>query len=534
MWALWLACTSSPAEPAGDQTIEIDPLRLLTRASLDARGVRPSAAEIDAIADDPSLLETYIERFLVDERFPDRVIDLYGELYLTQTESFRVPRTAFTFEEEVSAYQYASAIGDEPLRILAEIAENDLPYTDLVTADWTMHNEVLGQMYPSDYPPDATGWRRSRYTDARPSAGVLSTNGMWWRYGSTSSNLNRKRANQISRLFLCNDYLTRPIEFDRDVNLLDEAAVADAIQTDPGCVACHVSLDPLASHLYGFWYLDDTNAGDATTYHPERERLYLSFGTPPPAFYGQRTSTLGALGHSIAADPRFVECAVEQAFSRLMGREATLADGDALAVHREAFITGGLTLRSLFRSIMAHPRYRAVDSNLEGYASKKWVTASLLATQVEGLTGFVWTQGGVDMMSTDGVGVGNLAGHADGYRVVRDSRSPNATMVLVSARLAEAAAAHVMATEADLEPSERALFTEVDFSERPSTDRGAMAVQIQHLHKAVLGRIIPADGPEVNANLDLWTELESATRDPNVAWAGVLIALLRDPDFLMY
>ena len=137
-------------------------------------------------------------------------------------------------------------------------------------------------------------------------------------------------------------------------------------------------------------------------------------------------------------------------------------------------------------------------------------------------------------MASDAVGVGNLAGRADGYRMVRDSRSPNATMLLVSARLAEAASAHVMTQEAAQEPRDRSLFSEVTFSETAQTDRSAMTAQIQRLHKAVLGRVVEPDGDEVEANLALWEELYAATDSAHVAWGGLLIALLRDPDFLMY
>ena len=49
----------------------------------------------------------------------------------------------------------------------------------------------------------------ARYQDGRPAAGVLATNGLWWRYRSTASNANRKRANQASRILLCQDYLVR-------------------------------------------------------------------------------------------------------------------------------------------------------------------------------------------------------------------------------------------------------------------------------------------------------------------------------------
>ena len=89
-----------------------------------------------------------------------------------------------------------------------------------------------------------------------------------------------------------------------------------------------------------------------------------------------------------------------------MGRDAVLMDGDAPAIHREAFLAGGLTVRALFRSILNHPRYRAATEAPSGFATKKLVTAGLMASQIEGITGFKWTQGGTDMMTSDAVGVG--------------------------------------------------------------------------------------------------------------------------------
>ena len=91
----------------------------------------------------------------------------------------------------------------------------------------------VGLSWPTDYSADETGYQVVRYTDGRPSAGVLSTNSMWWRYMSNGTNYNRGRANAISKLFLCTDYLEKSIEFDRDVNLLDEGAVNEALQTNP-------------------------------------------------------------------------------------------------------------------------------------------------------------------------------------------------------------------------------------------------------------------------------------------------------------
>ena len=41
-------------------------------------------------------------------------------------------------------------------------------------------------------------------------------------------------------------------------------------------------------------------------------------------------------------------------------------------------------------------------------------------------------------------------------------------------------------------------------------------------------------GPEVTANLELWSELYAIDHSPAEAWVGLLSVLLRDPLFLVY
>ena len=67
---------------------EMAPVALLTRASLDLRGTRPTDDEIAAVEADPAALDGLLDGFLQDERFGDRVVDLYSELYLTRSETF--------------------------------------------------------------------------------------------------------------------------------------------------------------------------------------------------------------------------------------------------------------------------------------------------------------------------------------------------------------------------------------------------------------------------------------------------------------
>ena len=527
MVILLLACTDieiveSVAEPT------MDPAHLLIRTSLDVRGVRPSAQDLDRIEADPDALEELVDGYLQDERFGARVRDIYSEILLTRSEDFNVAASSYGLEDQAA---FEQALGDESLRILSTVAENDLPWTEIVTADWTMANETTAAIWPVEYPAGSSGWIESTYTDGRPMAGVLSTNSLWWRYTSTPSNANRKRANHISRIFLCNDYLVRPIDFDRNVNLLDEEAVADALRNDPSCVNCHDSLDPLAAYLFGFFHYNDENPLEITSYHPERELLYDTYLGVEPAYFGTPGFTLTDLGESIAGDNRFVECTVETVYEGLLRRETTLEDTEALTLHREAFLAGDLTLRSLMKSVVMDERYQAGATDTPGYVPKKMATADLLATQVEGLTGFAWTYGGYDLMRSDRYGFRTLAGGADGTNVTSTATSPNTTLLLVQERLAQAGAWYV--AENDAAGGDR-LFTEVDFTETPETDRDAMVAQIQALHWQVFGNRVAADGPEVEANLELWSDLYAIEGSSVDAWAGVLSVLLRDPDFLLY
>jgi hypothetical protein len=521
---------SLPSEDELARLPRMDDRRLLTRLSLDLRGVRPSLDELEAIDRDPSQLDALIDAYLSDPRFEDRVRQIYAEVYLTRADFFALQ--AMDYGVDGGEPAFARAVGEEPIRLVARIAAEDRPWTDVVTVDWTMATEQTAEAWDlSGHAGD--GWAPAQYTDGRPAAGVLSTNGLWWRYRSTASNANRKRANQASRILLCHDYLVRPIDFDRDVDLLDEDAVQDAIRTNPGCVNCHVSLDPLAAYFFGFWNHNEDSWLEAARYHPERESLWSSYLETAPAYYGDPGTTLADLARQIATDPRFPACAVEQAYEAFLRRDVDLKDTDALTLHREAFLAGGLRYRALVKSVVSDPRYRAGDSDdplvdAAGAVPLKLVTADLLASQVEDLTGFSWSYADYEMLANDLVGVRMLAGGADGVSVVRSARSPNPTLLLVQERLAELAAIH--AVIGAVERGDTRLFV-VDLED---PDPSTVVPQIQRLHAAIFGRDVAADGPEVAANLELFDALLAIDGSVPAAWAGVLTALLRDPDFLLY
>lgn len=517
-------------EAAVEAVVHMDAVNLLFRASLDLRGVRPSIAEIEAVEADPALVDTYIEQFLFDEQFGDRVRDLFAPIYLTRVDYFTVSGSAYGLSDTVG---FAEAVGNEPLHILSRIVTEDLPYTDIVTGDWTMSNQLLASAWNLDYPEDGSGWEVSYYQDGRPSAGIISTNGLWWRFITTYSNANRGRANAISKILLCTDYLTKPIEFDRNVNLLDGDAVNDALKNNAGCAACHHTLDPLASYLWGFYYYDYYAKADMTVYHAEREHMYDTVTDVEPGYYGEPGYTLNDLGDQLAGDSRLPECITEQVFEVMVGREAELEDFATLSDNREAFLDNGLQVRSLFRQVLAGDDYRLGDPETGLPLDRKMATPELLASQIEELTGYRFTYYGYDMLTTDTYGVRTLAGGVDGNYVTRPAAEPMATMSLVIERLTQGASDHVVANDKD-DPSEAKLFTEIRFVETPATDREAMVAQIQKLHLQLFGKRIAADGQEVEANLALWQDLYDATGEIEEAWTGLLSVLMRDPDFLFY
>ena len=428
----------------GGKTDEIPPMpanELLTRMSLDLRGVRPTVEEYASLEAEPQLVEQLMESYLEDDRFGERVRSLFSEIYLTRAENYYFDVDDFPQLADVTNSEFLDSIGEESLYVLDEVATNDLPLTELVVADWTMANPITAAIWPVEYPADGTGWQRSRYTDGRPTAGLLSTNSLWWRYTSTSSNMNRKRANAVSRMFLCHDYLARPIEFDRSVSILDEESINNALQTNPGCVGCHVSLDPLAAYFFGYWAFNDDVPDEVSFYHPDRERLWSSYLGVSPAYYGEPGYSLSELGAQIASDPRFSKCLTKQSFELLLRRSATVEDERALEAHRLYMLNNGMTLRSVFRAIMMSDVYRAGRTDIEGAVPRKMVTPEMMASQIEELTGFRFVDhDGFDQLSEDSRGFLTLAGGADGYYVTQHATSPNATVLLVQERLAEAAA----------------------------------------------------------------------------------------------
>ena len=290
---MWLIACSAPAEYAETETSDGTPeeqsadsgapsdvpdedlmgmdAAWLRRVSLDLRGIPPSEADLDALEADPQIWGELRDGYLEDGRLNERLVHVFAERWHTRVDVFDIEVYDYGLPA-ILEYPFERAVGEEPLRIMSRVVTEDLPWTEIVLGDWTMADDILATVWPLDYPEGETGWVVSRYTDGRPGVGVLATNGLWWRYNTDESNMNRRRAAAISKLLLCEDYLVRPVAFS-EADTTSEAT-ADAVHSDPYCLACHASLDPVAASLFGFWWLSLYSEIEETTYHPEREALW--------------------------------------------------------------------------------------------------------------------------------------------------------------------------------------------------------------------------------------------------------------------
>ena len=518
-----------PTEPQAPSYAPLDPLRLLVRASLDLRGVRPSLAEIARADADPASVERMIESFLYDPRFGRRVREVFDEVYLMRDEEpFVALDSALTSWTDAQIWE---AIGEEPTRMLERIANDDLSYAELVTADWTMVNEVTGSLFPTDYPRGATGWRVARYTDGRPAAGALVASGQWWQHGSMLNNLNRGRANQVSRTLLCFDYLQSEIDFSGIAALDSEEALGRAIRTNPDCAACHDSLDPLASLLFGFWYPSSAKHDllDIRGYHPERERLWADLDGLPPAFRGEPVQGLRELGARIAADDAYPRCFVTRSWEGLLRRPLTRDEAPLVTATLDAFRAGGLRVRDAWRMIVRSPAWRSGEGDL----APKMVSPALLSSSVEDLTGFRWTEGGWDLVRAPLEGYGPLAGGVDGISRSVGVIEPTPTLTVVQAQLAEAAASHAAAHDL-ADPDHARLLTRVRGDEALPDDEALLRAQLVELHLRVAAERLPPDAPAIDAELALWSDLRESSGNPVFAWTGALTVLLRHSGVIAY
>jgi hypothetical protein len=416
------------------------------RFFLDLLGVFPQQKDIQEILqsqrghDESSIItkNIWVQENLQKDEHRERLTHLFTEWLLTRVDAFNTTYRSYDLPQS-KGFVFRRSIGEEPTRLMSYIGSQNIDFREILTANYTLSNDLLVDIWPLERvesTDDTAQWFQTKYTDGRPSGGVLMTNGLWWRYYTTPNNNNRSRAAALMNLFLCENLLLRPILFQATA-LLEGDEINNVIQTDAACIGCHNTLDPLASAFFGFWWFDIYDRGELSRYHPEREFLgeESNYLDTPMAYFGQPMYTPAELGEFVAQDPRFLSCTVEKTTQLLWQRNIKPTDQTKLAHFRNRFSESDLSYQDLLKTIMTDEIF--IAAHIETEENRYLLQPHQLESTFYALTGFLWEENSQPLLQSDNGGYRQLLGGVDGREITQPVRNPTLSRQLVIKRLAQ-------------------------------------------------------------------------------------------------
>ena len=317
-WAEGTAAAALTPETLFDTVLLASDRKTLRRAALIFAGRIPTDAEyksvqsgkasdlraaIRGLMEGPQfhefLLRASNDRLLTDRQDQNVLFRLNGFLVDYTNENYRrAAAVAVRRGKDWQAYkdwQEAVQYGAwrAPTELIAHVVENDLPYTEILTADYIMANPwtapAYGKSVRFDDPTDVHEFRPSKITDYYrkgpgyegefdpvvdaqrvlkrgslhtdyPHAGILNTHAFLKRYPSTATNRNRARARWTYYHFL-------GLDVEKSASrTTDPVALADTNNPtlhNPACTVCHSVLDPVAGAFQNYGDEDGTRTSGA-------------------------------------------------------------------------------------------------------------------------------------------------------------------------------------------------------------------------------------------------------------------------------
>jgi len=266
-----------------------------------------------------------------------------------------------------------------PLELIAYVVEQDLPYTEILTADYMMVNPQSAEIlraniqFDSDDPTifkpgknngqifrdeewvhennDEFGVRinaHSGFFENYPHAGVLNTQAFLNRYPTTETNRNRARARWTLYHFL-------DLDIEKSASrTTDPEALADTdnpTMNNAACTVCHAIHDPVAGVFQNYGnegrYRSSAGGHDALPRTYKQSDLYQSGDTwyadmLKPGIDGKEaldnTNSMQWLAQEIIDDSRFSSATIKFWWPGLMGQEALEAPENSSDVNFSALL----------------------------------------------------------------------------------------------------------------------------------------------------------------------------------------------------
>jgi len=509
-------------------------------------GKRPSLDELEAVRSDPSALPEIVAGYLETDAFGTVVRDMHDEWWLLESSIGALPVVGLD-----PAADPATMIRDlpnQPLSLVERVVREEMPYSEIILADWTMGNRVASSAWVGMVEPSEE-FVPTEWNDGRPAAGMLSESWVYVAYRSAPGNHNRRRANAFSRTLLCLDFLAAIPIPDEELNLDDPEEVTDAVRNDPACASCHDNLDPLASFLAMRPYPVLTEeTWPLAMYHPSYEDMWQEVDGLPPAYFGaEGEGGVVDLARFIADDPRFYQCTVRRFVSYLEQTPLEQVDYDRVLELTDTFEANELDAKQLVFDLVTSERFASLDDDGPG---PQMIRPEQVGPLFDDLVGFTWSTesdalccgnkfgsqayGHVPDLARDAyVGHRLLLGGVDAPNVTLPSHTATPSAMVALRNYARLAANHEVSQWADGEPR---LLTVV--SPGAATDADAVRQQVIDLHARLYAEFLDPDDPddaaEIDATVALFDELVARLGDPAEAWEMTLWAMFQDLKMVMY
>ena len=299
--------SSEPQIAYAPNLAETELLQLLYKATNNLVGQLPTQEEISIVeAENYAGLAAVVDTLTSEEAFLSRVKEIYNDLFHTDlyvrrgVSSFRryaeyhgVDEANMEWYRDYDDDEYYHSrsevyrsMGQEPLALIAHVVRNERPFTEILTADYTVMNYYSARSFNMDslysfntltdpefatFPYDPQDYREVRLNI--PHAGVLTTAAWLTRHPTTRTNRNRHRARKVFEYFLDVDILsisgTRPST--------DDMAEANPTLNNPNCTACHNVMDPVASS-FKHWLDSSPFRRDSVAYRLLGNRQHITSG----------------------------------------------------------------------------------------------------------------------------------------------------------------------------------------------------------------------------------------------------------------
>ena len=437
-------------------------------------------------------------------------------------------------------------VAREPLALINHVVRNDLPFTEMLTADYMMVNPYSARTYGIEGLPFSNSNDESEFLPARldgvPHAGILTSPMFLNRYPTTATNRNRGRARVVFDLFLDTDVLA--IEGVRPGNSVDITTPIPTIN-NPECSKCHSLIDPVAS-IFQNW-------NQKGQYRPVRFSRYgwyadmesRGFNGEPMPLAGNIDSSVQWLADQIAVDPKFPRSVTRIMVNGLTGKEplsvpdsatssqveidAYIAERTQLNDMQSRFVNDGFRLKTLVEEIMMSPYWQAdglsVDANPIAHAntgSSYLLTPEQLDRKISSLFGFEWRRSldnyykDINSSSTSKLNrtFHQIYGGIDSDSVTTRLKSPNGLMGSMQLRMANELACYSVPRDFWLPEEQRKLFLFVDHEMSPYDESGALddsvmariRQNIQFLHVYLLGEELPLGSEELQITEQLFMD----------------------------